>query len=270
MSNQSTHPWTKEEIEFVRNNIGKLTYEKIGRVINRSYSSIQSKVRYLPFKKKVKKYPVNSHFFKKWSSEMSYVLGFVAADGNICHSGKAHTLHIASDDIDVIEKIKPVMDYSGPIHKKLRLNGKISYSLRICDQTIFNDLKKLGITERKSLTLSPKVNKAFVIDFLRGFFDGDGTVYLRNTKYPSRLGVVFYTASRLMAKFIHSTLKNLLGEISTSSIQSRTTKYKNLYYSISLGHKASLKLYSAFYANTTLYMNRKFQKFLQGIKNNDC
>lgn len=265
MPNQFTRLWTKEEIEFVRDNIERLTYKEIGAHINRSYSSVQSKIRYLPFKKKIKKHPVNSNFFKKWSPIMSYVLGFVAADGNICHSGRAFTLHIASDDLDVIEKIKTAMQYGGPIHKKSRPNGKISHSLRICDRTIFEDLEKLNITERKSLTISPKSPSVYIRDFLRGFLDGDGTVYLRNTKYPSKLAVAFYTASRSMAEFIHSRLKNLLGNLLKSNIQNRITKQKTTYYSITLGHKASTKLYSVLYANTTLYMNRKFQKFLQGI-----
>lgn len=269
MSNQFSHPWTKEEIEFLRVNIGKLTYNQIGFLINRSYSSIQSKVRFLPFQKKIKKHPVNSNFFKKWSSEMSYALGFVAADGNICHSGNAHTLHIASDDLDVIEKIKIVMDYLGPIYRKHRPNGKTSFSLRICDQTIFYDLEKLGITERKSLTLSPRVNKIFIVDFLRGFFDGDGTVYLRSTKYSKKLRVVFYTASQPMAKFVHSNLQQLLAGVSTSKVQNFMSKRMRPYYSISLGHKASSVLYSLFYSNARLFMERKYKKFIQGMKNDN-
>lgn len=265
MSNQFSHPWTKEEIEFLRANIGKLTYIQMGTLINRSYSSIQSKIRYLPFQKKIKKHGVNSDFFKKWTPEMAYVLGFTAADGNICHSGQAHTLHIASDDRDIIEKIKKVLTYSGPIHEKVRFNMKISYSLRICDQILFHDLEKLGITERKSLTLRPVVRNKFVRDFLRGFFDGDGSVYLRNTKYPSKLVSVFYTASKPMAEFVHSALKNLLGNLYASSIRSRITKYKNSYYSISLGHKASSELYSKLYKNASLYMDRKYNKFIQGL-----
>lgn len=265
MPNQFTHPWTREEVGFLRTNIGKLTYEKMGESINRSYNSIQSKIRYLPFKKKIKKHRVNSDFFKNWSPEMSYILGFIAADGNICHSGRAHTLYIASDDEDIIEKIKRVLNYCGPIYQKSRFNGKTSHSLRICDQIIFNDLKKLGIAERKSLSLFPKVRKAFVADFLRGFLDGDGSVYLRNIKYPSKLAVVFYTASKSMAEFLHLNLKKILGNNNFSTIQSRITKYKNPYYSISLGHKASCKLYSKLYRNTRLYMDRKYNKFIQGM-----
>lgn len=162
----------------------------------RSPASIQSKIRYLPFQQKIKKHPVNSNFFKIWSPQMAYVLGFIGADGNICHSGRAHTLHIACDDKDIIEKIKLAFKYKGPIHKKVRQNGKISYSLRICDPIIFRNLEKLGVTERKSLTFTPcKIPIKLVRHFIRGYFDGDGSVCMRNIKYPSRLVVSIYSKS---------------------------------------------------------------------------
>src|SRR3989344_4220583 len=155
MPNQFTHPWTPQETDFIKHNIQKLTYKQIGNFIHRSPASIQSKIRSLPYKKKVKKYMANYSFFKTWSGEMAYVLGFIAAGGNICHSGRARVLQIACDDMDIIEKIKKTLGYKGPIHEKVRVDNKISYSLRICDLTIFNDLQKLNVTERKSLTFNP-------------------------------------------------------------------------------------------------------------------
>src|SRR5258708_37894827 len=122
MPNQITHPWTQPEINFLKESITNLTYKQMSKIINRSPASIQSKIRYLPFEQKIKKYPVNSNFFKIWSAEMAYILGFIAADGNVCHSGRAYTLHIACDDQDIIEKIKVVLNYTGPVHKKSRLN----------------------------------------------------------------------------------------------------------------------------------------------------
>src|SRR5438270_57920 len=117
-------------------------------------------------------------------------------------------LQIACDDQDIIEKIKKVLDYEGPLHKKLRINGKISYSLRICDPVVFADLVKLGITERKSLTLTPPIiPKRLIRHFVRGYFDGDGSVCLRNRNFPSKLTAMIYTASFAMAQYLHSLLK---------------------------------------------------------------
>lgn len=238
----------------------------MGEVINRSPSSIQSKIRYLPFQQKVKKHKVNSYFFKTWSPQMSYVLGFVAADGNICHSGRSHVLHIACDDQDVIEKIKDVLTYEGPIYKKLRFNGKTSYSLRICDPILFESLRQLNVTERKSLTFTPPIiPKRLIRHFLRGYFDGDGSVSLRNTKYPSKLTTMFYTASPNMAEFLYTTMKLLLKDLYAGKVRIALTNQKIKYYAIRLGHHASIKLFYYLYKDSNLYLERKYKKFLEGM-----
>lgn len=268
MSNQFIHPWTPQEVNFIKDNLRKLTYREMGNYINRSPSSIQSKIRYLPYKKKVKKYAVNFHFFKTWSEEMAYVLGFIAADGNICHSGRAHVLHVACDDKDIIEKIKKVLDFQGPIHQKIRNNNKISYSLRICDLVIFRDLQNLNVTERKSLTFNPPtIPKRLIRHFVRGYFDGDGSVSLRNSKYPSQLVVDFYTASKKMATFLHRIIKDVLRDIYQGKIQATTTNQKTKYYAIRVGHKAAIKLFTYMYKNADMYLERKYNKFIGGINN---
>lgn len=266
MSNQFTHPWTAKEIDFIKDNINKLTYKQIGNFINRSPTSIQSRVRSLPYRKKVKKYLANYNFFKTWSDEMAYVLGFIAADGNICHSGRAHVLHIACDDKDIIEKIKKVLDYAGPIHGKIRKDNKVSYSLRICDITIFKDLQKLNITERKSLTFNPPpMPQKLIRHFIRGYFDGDGSVSFRNSKYPSRLVTDFYTASRKMARFLHQIARSILKDDYKGKISIRNTNQKTKYYAIRIGHNASVKIFTYMYKQADLYLERKYKKFMEGI-----
>lgn len=268
MPNQFTHPWSENEILFLEQSIGKLTYKQMGRVINRSPSSIQSKIRYLPFQQKVKKHPVNTTFFRTWSEEMAYTLGFIAADGNICHTGRAHMLHVACDDRDVIEKIKLATSYEGPIREKLRANGKVSYSLRICDPIIFQDLEELGVTERKSLTFTPpKIEGGFVRHFVRGYFDGDGSVVLRKNGANFRLRVYIYTASFNMAVFLQELMVNILGESYNAKIATKLAHQKTKYYVINLGHKASVIFYKYMYKDTNLYMERKYKKFVDGMNN---
>lgn len=266
MPNQYNRPWTPEEINFLKENIHKLTYKQMGPTINRSPSSIQSKIRYLPFQQKIKKHPVDSNFFKTWSPEMTYVLGFIGADGNICHSGRAHTLHIACDDKDVIEKIKVVLKYEGPVHLKPRPNGKISHSLRICDPIIFDDLNNLGVTERKSLTFTPpKIPEDLIRHFIRGYFDGDGSVSVRNHKYPSKLIALIYTASLPLANYLHKILSSVLIHLYAGKIIMRLAHQKTPYYTIHLGHKATVKLFSYMYYKSDLYLERKYKKFLEGM-----
>ncbi len=266
MGNQFTHPWTIKEIDFLNKNISKLTYKQMSVLINRTPSSIQSKIRYLPIQRKVKKHKVNSNFFKTWSPEMAYVLGFIGADGNICHSGRAHMLQIACDDKDVIVKIKKCISYEGPIHQKIRENNKISYSLRICDPIIFNDLQQLNITERKSLTLTPpKVPKHLVRHFIRGYFDGDGSVFLNNRPYKSKLGVIICTASKPMSEFLYQKLKLLLKDSYNGTIGMRLAHEKTPYYIIRFGQKSASIIFTYMYKDANVYLERKYNKFMEGL-----
>lgn len=264
MANQYTHPWTKQEIEFIKNNLKKMTYGEIGKVIKRSISSVQSKVGFLPFQKKIDKYDLNQNFFKKWSRKMAYVLGFITADGNLQKTKYGHLIHIAADDYDIIVKIKAVMKMKGRILEKRRKeNEKISYSLRFSDKIIYNDLFKLGITPRKSLTVKPPIVPGkFLWDYIRGFFDGDGCVYLRNTKQPSRLHVLFYTASWPMADFLYKKIKVILPKYN-GKIMIR--KKKHNYYVLHFGQKDSEVLFKYFYKDTGLFLERKYLIFKKGL-----
>ena len=54
------------------------------------------------------KHKVNENFFKKWSSNMAYILGYIYADGNLenCDYIRARYIRIASVDKSSIERIK--------------------------------------------------------------------------------------------------------------------------------------------------------------------
>src|SRR5579872_2803011 len=155
MPNQFNHPWNRNDLDYLKLQFHTKTYKEIGEKLGRSYSSVQSKIRNMKLNKRVNKYSINSLFFRTWSHEMAYVLGFITADGNVQQTKKGYHVDIACDDIDVIEKIKQHLNSSTPTRQKPRFNGKISYSLRFSDKSIYYDLLKLGITPRKSLTIKP-------------------------------------------------------------------------------------------------------------------
>src|SRR5262245_57400515 len=106
------------------------------------------------------RYKFNKDFFKNWTSEMAYVLGFMYADGNITHSVSSRTQYISfdSNDRDILEKIKAVMSSDHKIQIKsekinIYSNGayksKEGFRLRIGSKEMFGDLLRLGVTPRK-------------------------------------------------------------------------------------------------------------------------
>lgn len=263
MANQYIHPWTTQEINFIKSNFRKKTYKEIGRIIRRSAYSVQSKTRFLPFQKKVNKYQIDHNFFQEWSYEMAYVLGFITADGNLQKTKYGHLIHIAADDYDVIAKIKAAMGMTGRILENKRENGKISYNLRFSDKSIFNDLLKLGITPRKSLTIKPPViPRKYLWHYIRGFFDGDGCVYIRTTKYPSKLHVLFYTGSFAMAKFLYKVSKIILPKYKGKiMVRKKITNY----YILHFGQRDSEILFKLLYKDANMFMKRKYETFLRGL-----
>src|SRR5690242_9552827 len=122
---------------------------------------------------------VNKNFFKKWSSEMAYVLGFFAADGYITvnkRGGEFWSIDIV--DKKLIEQIKEMIEAEHKISVRKRVHGVYtSYRLQIGSVEMCNDLRRLGFSERKTNNLAlPHVPEKYFTSFVRGYFDGDGHV----------------------------------------------------------------------------------------------
>lgn len=72
-----------------------------------------------------------------------------------------------------------------------------------------NDLRKYGFTSNKSYDAYipiDQINNKFINHYIRGFFDGDGSIYL-DTKNKNLLRVSLTTASSQMCKDIFSIVK---------------------------------------------------------------
>ncbi len=132
------------------------------------------------------KYKVNENFFKTWSRDSAYVLGFIFADGHLEDAPyiRGKYVRFTNTDRSLIEKIKNSL---GSSHKIVIVpasgNKKEKYILRIGSHKIYNDLERLGLHPRKSLDMEfPLISYRFLSDFVRGYFDGDGCVSIAKKK----------------------------------------------------------------------------------------
>lgn len=218
------------------------------------------------------KWHVNTNFFKKWSSEMAYVLGFFAADGSMVINPRgAHYLDFHITDKDLLFEIRKTLDSNHKIKERERGgNRKNIYRLQIGSKKMFNDLINLGLTPRKTKTLQlPKVPQKYFPDFVRGYFDGDGTVAIctykrknRNNKKYTVLQSGFTSGSEIFLKQLQEKLKRIANLSGCLTFLAGVCRLK---YCIN----DSMKLYNFMYYSDDIkfFLERKqkiFQKYING------
>lgn len=195
-----------------------------------------------------RKYNINQDYFKTWSRNMAYVLGFWFADGCI-YRGQMFDITLNKKDKYILKKIAEELQYEGNLYDSVdRQSSRINFSCVV----IYNDIIKLGGTERKSLSLKfPEVPKEYLPDFIRGYFDGDGCVMLLKN---NRLNTAFTCGSK---EFLDDLLKILREEVGVVG-----GSYDSSCMSLKFGKKDSIKIGEYMYKNSPeLFLERKYQKF---------
>ena len=206
---------------------------------------------------------INKNFFKKWSSDMAYVLGFIYADGNIIYT-KRNTWFwsLQITDEEILREIKKVLNSEHIISKKKKYNNqKQSYRLQVGSKDMCEDLMRLGLTERKSKTiLLPKIPKKYFPDFLRGYFDGDGGVWvgLKNKKQSKKL----FTINTSFTSGSKNFLISLSNVLSSNGLLGGSLIEKERGFDLKYSVKDSLILYKIMYNDMSpLFLKRKKEKF---------
>ena len=160
-----------------------------------------------------KQYQIEENIFDVIdNAEKAYWLGFIYAEGGIDKSaGYKLVINQHIKNIGQLKAFKVFLKSDVPI--KLYPHYKSPRAtIRICRKKIVDNLAKYGIMERKSATLKfPNIQKEYYADFIRGYFDGDGSlgyyVNHRNRKKPDRqLRISIYSKAENFLKIIRSIL----------------------------------------------------------------
>lgn len=205
-------------------------------------------------------YKVNHDFFKTWTPQMAYILGFTFADGNVYNRTLAWDL---KEDKELLLKINRAMDSTYPIKR-----GRASYRLRMHNPVIIHDIQKLGVNPNKTRNCrSPKISKPFQRHFIRGVFDGDGWIYMR--KKRNEISTGFSNGSRSFLEDIVGMLNEFLN-LTTNHVRERRkitrSGKKALVYQLDYYCTNALKILKFMYGDLIpqgLFMERKYKKYLE-------
>lgn len=181
--------WQKKDNHTLRKNFITGSKDELLKLFpRRSWLAIMAQAERLGIKRNRNKprLYVNENYFKKWSPNMAYVLGFILADGCIIrgsHKGYSDALKfgVQLKDKDILEKIKKDLDSE---HKISIIKNAAHFC--ISSQKLVDSLKRLGITYQKSLKETvPNIPSKYTKDFIRGLIDGDGGISFDSRQYPT-------------------------------------------------------------------------------------
>lgn len=239
------------------------TLQTIVEVLNLNCSS--SALRNLLINRGVKLRPrgkmpcFNENYFEIIDDEhKAYWLGFIYADGGLVNN--CLTLGVQLSDREIIEKFKNDMRSNNKIieYNSEKWNKHMA-QIGFTSNKLKEDLNKLGVVHNKTFLLKeiPDIPKDLKRHFIRGLFDGDGTVFI-NSKLDS-LRVGFYGT--------YDLLKDVQRELNVSLDTSVNKIYEKVgCWLLSYAKKSDIeKIYHYLYDDSTIYLTRKYKKFKEKI-----
>lgn len=250
-------------IEDYKNNISLRNLEEKYNVSRSTISSYLEKIGIKKIKgNHYRKYFHDEDFFEKIDSEeKAYWLGFMFADGYIVDNEKrygqdAFALTLAKDSIDSLEKFKKSIKATNPITwDTSKKNSQPQGRLLMRSQKTVNDLIDKGCVKQKSLILQPPKNipEELIRHFIRGFFDGDGSLIKYERTKDSTIYSINITSTYEMVKWIKQVFQ--MGQIFPEKRREQTW-----YFTVG-GNQQVITLYHFLYDNATIWMDRKYNRF---------
>ncbi|WP_242784808.1 LAGLIDADG family homing endonuclease [Bacillus cereus] len=192
-----------------------------------------------------REYDITENYFKTWSNNMAYILGFIAADGAIPKENQC--VSISQKESYILEDIKKELKTNQPLYQNKKTGV---YMLNINSKTIKDDLMNIhGIRPCKSFNIEfPFVPEEYLHHFVRGYFDGDG--HVNSHKYF----VSFVGGSYNFMNSFKDILENNKFQLSFVD--------KEKQYRIYLSGKNNVNKFSQWiYKNKGLHLKRKYNIF---------
>lgn len=258
--------WTNEQVAYIINKYlnENYTLKQLGREFNCSYGTIRNLLNKHKINSRGNKqgFPRDEFYFNKIDTEeKAYWLGFLYADGCV-HTNK-NEISIDITDKEHIEKFKRAIKALN--HKitstedKRFKKAKTLYQFSIKDKQLHEDLIKWGCIPQKSLLLKkiPNIPRDYVSHFLRGYFDGDGSLHYLQGTNNYRISFVgtkdFLTEVQKELQTKVSLQGNIAGKAFVLQISGRKQVERILKY-LYKDSKESIRL------------NRKYQRYLDCLE----
>jgi hypothetical protein len=178
-------PWSQSELDEVRRCYPAERPSDIARRLGRTTSAVSQQAKVLGVvsrKALISIATVHSYFDEVTTAEQAYVLGLIAADGNVATGYPRVQLGLQAKDAHLVEWVRDRLSPRMPL--SVRPDGHAV--LMVTSAEMVSALARYGIVPRKSATLPwPGDLGPLQLPFLLGYFDGDGSACLARGEYPN-------------------------------------------------------------------------------------
>lgn len=251
----------------------KLSTPKIGKIMGCSYNKICHILDEFGIQRVnngVRKYKINEEYFDCIDTpNKAYILGLMCADG--CNFPPKHTAFISlqESDVDLLKQIRTELNSDQPIRIIDQSNrcseNNYSYNnmctLNMYSAHICRSLEKLGVVRNKSLILEfPIISSELYSHFIRGYFDGDGSLYQYVKNENNKSIRITFTSTEKFCEKLKEILENTLGiycGMYDASCHNGVTRV------LSITGSASVKVLDWMYKDAELYLQRKYDRYLK-------
>lgn len=237
-------------------NVYNINRHTVGRVLKRNGFEIDRKT-----------YHCDEYYFDKIDDQdKAYIIGLLWADGyNNEKIGKI-TLQLQERDKKILEDISDLLHSDMPLWF-LNLNDKNpnwsnTYTLSLRSKHISNILTSYGMIQRKSLLLTfPEwLDKSLYSHFIRGYMDGDGSVYYSKDRNVLRVEIVG-------TKMFLDVVRNICAKIGVKTNLYHKNNQNSITYKLyTTSNSGSLKFLNWIYNNANLKFQRKYEKYIDALE----
>lgn len=257
------------EIELQQMYESGLSCQKIADKLNVSESTISKRLKLLGVLKRTNKEyrktkSFNENFFEYIDTESkAYWLGFFFADGTVYKHGNQSCISLKVCDKEVCDKF--ITAINGNFSTKAYNNrGSKIYHVDLTSDQMFLDLNKHGCVQNKSLVLQfPTISNSLISHFIRGYFDGDGSVFIINKKNYNKTNSIYTSLGiSICSTFEFLTKMNSYLPIRYSINKEMRRKTNTWVLRTSGSNKAKIFL-DYIYQNATIYLSRKYNKYIE-------
>lgn len=249
--------------------LGKLYYtdrKKIGKIIDK-----YSKKNHLS----VRKYSLDETYWDNIDTpNKAYHLGFMYADGCNMPSKRTLSLILEECDREILEKLKRELHSSKPLvyencqHKNTEtMHFENLYKLIYFSSHMCEAIAEKGVVPAKSniIRFPNWLPEEYVSHFVRGYFDGNGTMGIHDvgglSGHSLRIGLV-------STKQFCQSIQDYLNRIGIESYMSEASNHNDITYNLFIrGREPNRKSFLDWmYKDADLFLKRKHDIYLQYYK----